>query len=62
MDNKQILKEINDLNVNDMKKLFHSYLVKTAQNIQDAKTSLEVLHHATNLNTVLCKDIDKFVN
>ena len=37
MDNKQILKEINDLNVNDMKKLFHSYLVKTAQNIQDAK-------------------------
>jgi len=45
-----------------MKKLFNSYLIKTKKNISGADSSLEVIQHAHNLNIVLMRDIDKFVN
>tara|TARA_Y100000296_G_scaffold73048_1_gene90115 strand:+ start:363 stop:551 length:189 start_codon:yes stop_codon:yes gene_type:complete len=59
---KKTLKAINGLNVEEVKELFNSYINKTEQNINRSKTSLEVLQHATNLNIVLNKDINKFVN
>ncbi len=62
MNIKKTLKAINGLNVEEVKELFNSYINKTEQNINRSKTSLEVLQHATNLNIVLNKDINKFVN
>jgi len=62
MNNIKVLKAINKLKVKEVKKLFNSYLSKTAKNINDSRTSLEVLQHASNLNIVLNKDINKFVN
>ena len=62
MNNKEILKLINDLDTKDMKKLFSSYLAKTNKNISNADSSLEVIQHAHNLNVVLTRDISKFVN
>ena len=62
MSNKEILQSINNLDTNDMKKLFNSYLLKTKRNISSADSSLEVIQHAHNLNIVLMRDIDKFVN
>ena len=62
MSNKEILQSINNLDTNDMKKLFNSYLLKTKKSISNADSSLEVIQHAHNLNIVLMRDIDKFVN
>ena len=62
MNTRKTLKAINGLNVEEVKELFNSYINKTEQNINRSKTSLEVLQHATNLNIVLNKDINKFVN
>jgi hypothetical protein len=59
---RKTLKAINGLNVEEVKELFNSYINKTEQNINRSKTSLEVLQHATNLNIVLNKDINKFIN
>jgi|TARA_R100001480_G_scaffold66482_1_gene78176 hypothetical protein len=62
MNNREILQSINNLDTKDMKKLFNSYLIKTKKNISGADSSLEVIQHAHNLNIVLMRDIDKFVN
>ena len=62
MNNREILQSINNLDTKDMKKLFNSYLIKTKKNINGADSSLEVIQHAHNLNIVLMRDIDKFVN
>jgi len=62
MNNRKVLKAINGLNVKEVKELFNSYLSNTTKNINGSRTSLEVLQHASNLNIVLNKDINKFVN
>jgi len=62
MNNIKVLKAINKLKVKEVKKLFNSYLSNTTKNINNSRTSLEVLQHASNLNIVLNKDINKFVN
>ena len=62
MNNIKVLKAINKLKVKEVKELFNSYLSNTAKNINGSRTSLEVLQHASNLNIVLNKDINKFVN
>ena len=62
MNTRKTLKAINGLNVEEVKELFNSYVNKTSKSISGSKTSLEVLQHVTNLNIVLNKDINKFVN
>ena len=62
MNNRKILQSINNLDTKDMKKLFNSYLLKTKKSINNADSSLEVIQHVHNLNIVLIRDIDKFVN
>ena len=61
MNNKEKLKSINSLNLNDMKELFKTYLYNTKKNIDKSTNTLDVLQHANNLNVVLSRDIGKFI-
>tara|TARA_R100000750_G_C2274327_1_gene68704 strand:- start:337 stop:525 length:189 start_codon:yes stop_codon:yes gene_type:complete len=62
MNNKEILKSIDNLDIKKTKKLFNSYLDTTKKNISNSHTSLEVIQHSINLNIVLNRDINKFIN
>ena len=61
MNNKEKLESINALNLDDMKKLFKTYLYNTKKNIDKSTNTLDVLQHANNLNVVLTRDIGKFI-
>ena len=61
MNNKEKLKSINALNLDDMKKLFKTYLYNTKKNIDKSTNTLDILQHANNLNVVLARDIGKFI-
>jgi len=62
MNNKEILKSINSLDIKETKKLFNSYLDITKKSISNSHTSLEIIQHSINLNIVLNRDINKFIN
>ena len=59
MNNKEKLESINALNLDDMKKLFKTYLYNTKKNIDKSTNTLDILQHANNLNVVLTRDIGK---
>jgi|TARA_Y100001951_G_C11218031_1_gene227003 hypothetical protein len=61
MNNKEKLESINALNLDDMKKLFKTYLYNTKKNIDKSTNTLDILQHANNLNVVLARDIGKFI-
>ena len=62
MDNNEKVKEINSLDLNDMKTLFSTYLANTKKFINKADNPLDVIQHVNNLNVVLTRDIGKFIN
>ena len=61
MNNKEKLESINALNLDDIKKLFKTYLYNAKKNIDKSNNTLDVLQHANNLNVVLTRDIGKFI-